>query len=207
MIKIIDYGMGNLKNVQKAFEMVGYQAEITQDKEEILAADGIVLPGVGAFKDAMENLERLKLIEIIKTVIEQGKPFLGICLGLQLLFTASEEFGVTEGLDIISGRVKRFSQNLELKIPHIGWNQLDLKRKNEIYEDIENGEHQYFVHSYYVVPDDEGVVATRTKYGIEFVSSVRKDNIYAVQFHPEKSSHKGLQILKNFGKIVNDKER
>ncbi|MCK8818182.1 imidazole glycerol phosphate synthase subunit HisH [Natroniella sulfidigena] len=206
MIKIIDYGMGNLKNVQKAFEMVGYQAEVTQDKEEILAADGVVLPGVGAFKDAMENLEQLELIEVIKAVIEQGTPFLGICLGLQLLFTASEEFGVTEGLDIIPGRVKRFPQDLELKIPHIGWNQLNLKQETELYDYIEAGEYQYFVHSYYVEPDDKAVIATTTGYGIEFVSSIVKDNIYAVQFHPEKSSHKGLQLLKNFGKIVKGKE-
>ncbi|MCK8827942.1 imidazole glycerol phosphate synthase subunit HisH [Natroniella acetigena] len=205
MIKIIDYGMGNLKNVQKAFEMVGYQAEITQDKVEILAADGVVLPGVGAFKDAMENLEQLELTEVIKEVIEQKKPFLGICLGLQLLFTASEEFGVTEGLDIIPGRVKRFPQDLGLKIPHIGWNQLDLQQETELYDCIEDGEYQYFVHSYYVEPDDEAVIVTTTDYGIEFVSSIVQGNIYAVQFHPEKSSHKGLQLLKNFGKIVESK--
>ncbi|AGB40953.1 imidazole glycerol phosphate synthase, glutamine amidotransferase subunit [Halobacteroides halobius DSM 5150] len=202
MIKIIDYGMGNLKSVAKGFEKVGYQVEITNDPQEILAARGVVLPGVGAFSDAMNNLRELELIEPIQKVIEQGVPFLGICLGLQLLFSESEEFGLTKGLDIIPGTVKKFPTDLGLKIPHIGWNQLKIEQKTEIYQGLEEGVFQYFVHSYYVEPDDDEVIATVTDYGLEFVSSIAQDNIYAVQFHPEKSSQDGLQILNNFGALV-----
>ncbi len=202
MITIIDYGMGNLRSVEKGFEKVGYQVEITSDKEKILEADGVVLPGVGAFKDAMANLQACNLVGVISEVIEEGVPFLGICLGLQLLFTESEEFGVTAGLDIIKGRVKKFPEKKGLKIPQIGWNQLQLKQETEFYQGLDDEEFQYFVHSYYVDPDDDSVIATTTEYGIEFVSSIIKDNIYAVQFHPEKSSKKGLDILKNFGEIV-----
>ena len=204
MIAIIDYGMGNLKNVQKGFEKVGYQAQITDDAEEILAADGVVLPGVGAFKDAMNNLEEANLVKVIQDVIEADKPFLGICLGLQLLFTESEEFGITPGLDIIEGRVVKFPDYLDLKVPQIGWNQLNLKQDTKLYQGLDGEIYQYFVHSYYVAPQNKEVIATTTDYGIEFVSSIAKDNIYAVQFHPEKSSQQGLQILKNFGEITEE---
>ena len=204
MIAIIDYGMGNLKNVQKGFEKVGYQAQITDDAEEILAADGVVLPGVGAFKDAMNNLEESNLVKVIQDVIEADKPFLGICLGLQLLFTESEEFGITPGLDIIEGRVVKFPDYLDLKVPQIGWNQLNLKQDTKLYQGLDGEIYQYFVHSYYVAPQNKEVIATTTDYGIEFVSSIAKDNIYAVQFHPEKSSQQGLQILKNFGEITEE---
>ncbi|MBM7555979.1 imidazole glycerol phosphate synthase subunit HisH [Halanaerobacter jeridensis] len=204
MIAIIDYGMGNLKNVKKGFEKVGYQAKITDSEKDILAADGVVLPGVGAFKDAMNNLEEANLVEVIKDVIEEDKPFLGICLGLQLLFTESEEFGLTPGLDIIEGRVVKFPDYLDLKVPQIGWNELNLKQETKLYQDLEGEIYQYFVHSYYVAPQDKDVIATTTDYGIEFVSSIVKDNIYAVQFHPEKSSQQGLQILKNFGQIIEE---
>ncbi|TDX46605.1 imidazole glycerol phosphate synthase subunit HisH [Orenia marismortui] len=204
MIKIIDYGMGNLRSVQKSFEKVGYQAQISSNKYEILNADGIVLPGVGAFKDAMKNLQDLDLIDPIYQVINEGKPFLGVCLGFQLLFTESEEFGHSKGLDIISGSVKKFPNNLGLKIPHIGWNQLNIKQDNKLYEGLDDGEFQYFVHSYYVETENQDVIGATTDYGIEFVSSIAKDNIYGAQFHPEKSSEKGLQILKNFGKIVEE---
>ncbi|GAB6136831.1 imidazole glycerol phosphate synthase subunit HisH [Halanaerobaculum tunisiense] len=204
MIKIIDYGMGNLKNVAKGFAQVGYEAEITRDPQEILSAEGVVLPGVGAFGDAMDNLQKLKLVEPLQEVVKQGTPLLGICLGLQLLFTTSEEFGSTKGLDIISGQVKKFPADLGLKIPHIGWNQLELNQETKLYNKLDDGIFQYFVHSYYVKPEDEEVIATTTDYGMEFVSSIAQDNIYAVQFHPEKSSQDGLQILKNFGQIVNN---
>jgi len=206
MIAIIDYGMGNLRSVQKSFEKVGYQAKITNKKEQLLDADGVVLPGVGAFKDAIENLQELDLIDTIYQVVEEGKPFLGICLGFQLLFSESEEFGHTKGLDIISGSVKKFPSNLGLKIPHMGWNQLNLKQDNRIYDGLVDGEFQYFVHSYYVETENEDVVGATSDYGIEFVASIAKDNVYGAQFHPEKSSDKGLQILKNFGKIVEEVE-
>ncbi len=202
MIKIIDYGMGNLRSVQKAFEKLGYEAEITNDQDEILAARGVVLPGVGAFQDAMNNLREADLIDTIKGVIAKGTPFLGICLGLHLLFSESEEFGKNRGLDIIEGKVKAFPKGLGLKVPHIGWNQLKIKGGSKLYQGLEDDDFQYFVHSYYVEPADQGVIATTTDYGIEFVSSIVKDNIYAVQFHPEKSSDKGLQILNNFGGMV-----
>ena len=204
MIAIIDYGMGNLKNVKKGFEKVGYEAQITDQAEDILAADGVVLPGVGAFKDAMNNLKEAELIEVIQETINKGKPFLGICLGLQLLFTESEEFGLTSGLDIIKGRVVKFPDYLDLKVPQIGWNELNLNQDTKLYQGLEGEIYQYFVHSYYVAPEDKSVIATTTDYGIEFVSSIVKDNIYAVQFHPEKSSQQGLQILKNFGEITEE---
>ncbi len=206
MIKIIDYGMGNLRNVVRGFEQVGYQAEITRANSEIKQADGVVLPGVGAFGDAMDNLKKFELVSPIKEVIAQGTPFLGICLGLQLLFTASEEFGPVAGLDVISGQVKRFPSDLDYKVPHMGWNQLNFKKSTPLYEGLEEEVFQYFVHSYYVVPEDESVIATTTDYGIEFTSSIVRDNIYALQWHPEKSSRHGLKILENFGKII-DKTR
>ncbi|MGM0369435.1 MAG: imidazole glycerol phosphate synthase subunit HisH [Bacillota bacterium] len=206
MIAIIDYGMGNLKNVKKAFAKVGYQAKITNQASEILAADGVVLPGVGAFKDAMDNLEEENLVEVITEVVAQNKPFLGICLGLQLLFTSSEEFGLSPGLDIIKGQVRKFSSELDLKVPQIGWNKLNIKQDTKLYDGLEDEVYQYFVHSYYVVPEDESVIATTTNYGQEFVSSIAKDNIYAVQFHPEKSSKQGLKILNNFGELVESQQ-
>jgi glutamine amidotransferase len=194
--------MGNLRSVQKGFEKVGVEAQITSDADEILEADGVVLPGVGAFGDAMDNLNSAGLIPVIKKVVNKGTPFLGICLGLHLLFSTSEEWGTQEGLDIISGNVVKFPSDLDKKIPHMGWNQLEIKKETEIFKGLESGTFQYFVHSYYVLPDDEEVVATTTDYGIEFVSSIQKDNIYALQYHPEKSSQKGLQILRNFGELI-----
>ncbi len=200
MIKIIDYGMGNLKSVDKAFKKLGYQVEVVTDSRNLEDATGVVLPGVGAFKDAMNNLKEAGFINPLTKLIKEGRPFLGICLGLQLLFSSSQEFGTTEGLDIISGQVKKFPADLGYKIPHIGWNNIKQKKDIELYTNIEDESYQYFVHSYYVVPDDKEVIATTTDYGIEFVSSIAKDNIYAVQFHPEKSSEVGLQILDNFAK-------
>ena len=208
MIAIIDYGMGNLRSVQKGFERVGREAVVTSDAKTILSASKVVLPGVGAFPDCMRNLREYGLIEAVLQSISSGKPFLGICLGLQLLFTESEEFGISKGLDIIKGRVVRFkgpefdnrqSATNILKVPHMGWNSISIRRRPPALADIPDNSHVYFVHSFHVVPEDKGVIATTTPYGIEFVSSIWKDNVFAVQFHPEKSQTLGLSILKRFG--------
>lgn len=206
MIAIIDYGMGNLRSVQKGFEKVGFDAVVTADPQVVLEADKVVLPGVGAFPDCMRNLEQGGFIEPVLRVIQEGRPFLGICLGLQLLFTESDEFGVHRGLDVIPGRVIRFPEGMreggeDLKVPHMGWNQLAFKRNAPVFAGLADGDNVYFVHSFYVQPEDSGVVATTTGYGIEFCSSIWKDNIIATQFHPEKSQEKGLRILKNFGEM------
>ncbi len=199
MIAIIDYGMGNLRSVSKAFEAVGQQAAVTRDLAEIQNASHVVLPGVGAFGDCMANLERLNLVESIRSTIQSGKPFLGICLGLQLLFTESEEFGLHKGLDIIAGRVKKFDLDPSLKVPHMGWNQISMQKTCPIFDGIANGSNWYFVHSYFVDPTDHTIAATMTTYGIPFVSSIWKDNVVACQFHPEKSQASGLRLIKNFG--------
>ena len=204
MIAIIDYGMGNLRSVQKGFERVGFDAVVTADPRVVLEADRVVLPGVGAFPDCMRNLEQGGFVDPLLKVLQDGRPFLGICLGLQLLFTESEEFGIHKGLNVIPGRVVRFPEGMtegeeELKVPHMGWNQVSIKRRPPALQGIEDGANFYFVHSYYVQPEDTAVVATTTGYGIEFCSSIWKDNIVATQFHPEKSQEKGLAILKNFG--------
>jgi imidazole glycerol-phosphate synthase subunit HisH len=203
MIAIIDYGMGNLRSVQKGFERMGREAVVTREPHTILDASKVVLPGVGAFPDCMRNLEEFGLIDAVQKSIRSGKPFLGICLGLQLLFTESEEFGISKGLDIIKGRVIRFKgpEFKGLKIPHMGWNSLAIKRRPPAMQDVPEGSHVYFVHSFHVVPEDKGVIATTTGYGIDFVSSIWKDNIIAVQFHPEKSQALGLSILKRFGEM------
>lgn len=203
MIAIIDYGMGNLRSVQKGFEKIGSDAVVTADPRVVLEADKIVLPGVGAFRDCMHNLEQAGFVEPILKVISDGRPFLGICVGMQLLFSDSVEFGLYKGLDLIPGHVLRFPEGMregdeDLKVPHMGWNQLNFKHKPAVFEDIDEGTNVYFVHSYYVKPDDDAVIATTTNYGIEFCSAIWKDNIIATQFHPEKSQHAGLRILKNF---------
>lgn len=206
MIAIIDYGMGNLRSVQKGFEKVGSEAVITADPQVVLEADRVVLPGVGAFADCMANLEQAGFVEPILKVIAQGKPFLGICLGLQLLFSESEEFGLHQGLNVIPGRVLRFPEAMvaggeELKVPHMGWNQVNFRKRSPSFEGIEEGANVYFVHSYYVKPDNDSVIATETDYGIRFCSAIQKDNIVATQFHPEKSQDIGLRILKNFAEM------
>jgi glutamine amidotransferase len=198
MIAVIDYGMGNLLSVKKAFEKIGAEAVIVHDEKGVKKADKIVLPGVGAFGDCIENLDRLELIGPIKDFIHSGKPYLGICLGLQILFSESEEFGSKKGLDLIPGKVLRFSSDMKLKIPHIGWNSVHIKRKAPVLEEIVEGTYFYFVHSYHVVPEGDAVVSTTTEYGINFVSGLWKENIYAFQFHPEKSQAAGLRILKAF---------
>ena len=207
MIAVVDYGMGNLRSVQKALEKVGYTATVTSNPQQIADARAVVLPGVGAFKDCIHNLEELNLIEPILQSIRSGKPFLGICLGLQVLFTESDEFGKTPGLNLIKGTVVHFSQknsspDSRLKIPHMGWNALSFKKKLPLFNGVEDGSFFYFVHSYYVKPEDKGVIATTTSYGVDFTSSIQKDNIFACQFHPEKSQQVGLQVLKNFGKLT-----
>jgi len=199
MIAIIDYGMGNLRSVCKAFEAVGHEAIVTRDAAVIKSAAHVVLPGVGAFGDCMANLRRFDLIEPIRSTIQTGKPFLGICLGLQLLFTESEEFGLHHGLGITQGRVRKFNLEPHLKVPHIGWNQVHVQRECPLFDDIPNGSEWYFVHSYFVEPADASITATITTYGISFASAIWKDNVVACQFHPEKSQLVGLRLLKNFG--------
>jgi glutamine amidotransferase len=199
MIAIIDYGMGNLRSVSKAFEAVGYQAIVTRNASSIQNASHVVLPGVGAFGDCMAHLDQYGLIEPIKAAIQSGKPFLGICLGFQLLFTESEEFGRHEGLNIFPGKVRAFSKDRTLKVPHMGWNQVNVQRPCPLFEEIADGADWYFVHSFFVDPQDRQITATTTTYGMRFTSSIWKDNIVACQFHPEKSQAVGLQLMKNFG--------
>jgi glutamine amidotransferase len=226
MIAIVDYGMGNLRSVEKAFEKVGFDAVVTDNPEIIENADKIVLPGVGAFKDAKDGLRERNLIEPIKIHIKQNKLFLGICLGLHLLFTRSHEDGVHEGLNIVSGEVVRFkadrlninntgeqeetaetlktlsaTNNQKLKIPHMGWNTIRAKKEVPILKGLPAEPYMYFVHSYFVIPDRNDVVASETDYGVAFVSMISIDNVFAMQFHPEKSQHYGLMVLKNFGEL------
>ncbi|HLF18520.1 MAG TPA: imidazole glycerol phosphate synthase subunit HisH [Candidatus Omnitrophota bacterium] len=199
MIAIIDYGMGNLRSVQKALEASGAKAAVTQSKDDILQASKVVLPGVGAMKPAMERLTELGLIDVIKRTIEQRKPFLGICLGLQLLMEKSSEGGSTPGLGIFKGDVRQFTG---LKVPQIGWNQLKMKGKNcPLFKGIDSGSNVYFCHSYYVNPKDKNDIAAATDYGVEYASSLWRENVFGVQFHPEKSQTIGLKILKNFTEL------
>jgi glutamine amidotransferase len=201
MIAIIDYEMGNLRSVQKALERVGHAATITSDPAVLADAQKIVLPGVGAFRDAIAALRERKLVEPIRAAIESGKPFLGICLGLQLLFDKSYEDGVHQGLGVFPGEVVRFNVPAEYKVPHMGWNQLRFRSRPPIFEGVEDGAHFYFVHSYYVVPKDASLIATETEYPRAFCSSVWRDRLFAVQFHPEKSQSAGLRLLKSFAEL------
>ncbi|MBE7446190.1 MAG: imidazole glycerol phosphate synthase subunit HisH [Planctomycetia bacterium] len=207
MIAIVDYGMGNLRSVEKAFERLGFDVKVTDNPNEVRNADKLVLPGVGAFKDAMDGLRQRGFIEPIIKWIRSGKPFLGICLGLQLLFSKGYEDGEHEGLDIIPGKVIRFQFSEDgtpgkLKVPHMGWNQINFRKENiPILNNVPCNAYMYFVHSYYVCPVDEGVIATETEYGVRFTSMIWNNNIFATQFHPEKSQECGLTILKNFGNL------
>ena len=201
MIAIVDYGMGNLRSVEKGFAHVGVDARVVSDARSLDDARGIVLPGVGAFRDCMANLDELGLVGPLLRNIEKGKPFLGICLGLQLLFSESGEFGHTKGLNVFAGTVPRFPGS-GLKVPHMGWNSIKIKNRPPILADIPDGSYFYFVHSYYVSPDDPSITATTTDYGVEFTSMLWKDNVFATQFHPEKSQKLGLVLLKNFGDFV-----
>ena len=202
MIAIVDYGMGNLRSVEKSFVHLGYRAEVTRDAAAIRAADGVVLPGVGAFNACMENLRRYGLVEPIREVVTRKKPFLGICLGFQLLFTESEEFGPQKGLDLFPGRVVAFRPDDGLKVPHMGWNQIEKKKPTPFLEGIAEGDYVYFVHSFYVVPDDSSLAATTTPYAGTFVSSIATDHLFACQLHPEKSQKTGLAILANFARFA-----
>jgi imidazole glycerol-phosphate synthase subunit HisH len=201
MIAIIDYDMGNLRSVQKAFERVGHTAKITSDPAVLAEARKVVLPGVGAFRDAIAALRERQLVEPIRAAVSAGKPFLGICLGLQLLFDRSFEDGQYEGLGIVAGDVVRFEVPPEYKVPHMGWNQLNFRRRPPIFAGVDEGAHVYFVHSYYVVPQDTSVIASDTDYATPFCSSIWRDNLFATQFHPEKSQATGLKILKNFAEL------
>lgn len=201
MIAIIDYGMGNLRSVQKGFEKVGYEAIVTDDPKRVAAASKVVLPGVGAFEDAITELRNRGMIEPVLQAIDSGRPFLGICLGLQLLFETSYENGRHEGLGVVRGEVVRFELPPEYSVPHMGWNQVAIRRRPPILEGIPDGTFFYFVHSYYVVPTDPGVVATETDYAAPFCSMIWRDNLFATQFHPEKSQRFGLQVLKNFAQL------
>jgi glutamine amidotransferase len=208
MIAIVDCGIGNLRSVHKAFERVGHAAEIAQSPEAIARAHAIVLPGQGAFRDCMAQLGAHDLLEPVLEFIRSGRPYLGICLGLQLLMTESEEFGCHKGMNILQGRVRRFSPGLSdtqgrvLKVPHMGWNQAHLSRRAPIFEGIPENAYFYFAHSFYVEPLSEAVVATTTDYGVRFVSGIWHGNMFGVQFHPEKSQTYGLRLLKNFGDMA-----
>ncbi len=206
MIAIIDYDMGNLRSVAKAFEKVGAAAVVTREAKVIESASHVVLPGVGAFKDCMSHLDEFGLIAPVLRSVESGKPFLGICLGLQLLFEESMEFGRHAGLGLLKGSVVRFAASLdaegtELKVPHMGWNDVKIKKDSALLKGVPDGSYFYFVHSYYAAPASPEVTLTTTEYGVEFTSAVEKDNIMACQFHPEKSQKLGLRVLKNFSAI------
>ena len=197
MIAIIDYDAGNIKSVEKALQYLGEEAVITRDAGEILMADKVVLPGVGAFGDAMEKLNRYGLVPVIHEVVEKGIPFLGICLGLQLMFESSEEAPGVEGLGLLKGKIVRIPEGDGLKVPHMGWNSLSFPKEGRLFAGIPDNSYVYFVHSYYLQAEEDIVTAT-AEYGVTIHASVEKGNVFACQFHPEKSSHTGLTILKNF---------
>lgn len=201
MIAIIDYGMGNLASVANAFAKLGYETVISQDPEEILAADKVVLPGVGAFADAIKNIRQRGIDETLHEIKQRNTPLLGVCLGYQLLFSESYEDGVHQGLDLIKGRVVRLQIPAEYKVPHMGWNSIEIKPESKLFTGINSGSYFYFVHSYHVIPEDYSVMAATTDYGIKIVCAVEQGNVFATQFHPEKSSDIGLQVLRNFGEM------
>ena len=204
MIAIIDYDAGNIKSVEKALIALGEETVITRDREVILNADGVILPGVGAFGDAMARLSEYGLVSVIKECVEKGIPFLGICLGLQLMFESSEESPGVEGLGLLKGKILRIPSDGSLKIPHIGWNNLKFPNKGRLFAGIKEDSYVYFVHSYYLKAEDEDIVMATTDYGTLIHASVEKDNVFACQFHPEKSSEVGMTILKNFIAITKD---
>lgn len=209
-VVIIDYQLGNLFSVKQACDTVGINAEISSNREDILNADALILPGVGAFIEAMNNLKKFGLDTAIQSKVSRGTPIFGICLGQQLLFTESEEFGAGKGLDLISGIIKRFPETFEerkVKVPHIAWNtifKLNQEWDNTALKDLNNNDFMYFIHSYYVKPKDDACILTLTNYdGIEFCSAILRNNIFATQFHPEKSADKGISIYKNWALINN----
>ena len=198
MVAIIDYGAGNLSSVKKALDFLGAESEITKDRDKIMVASHIILPGVGSFGDAMDSMNRRGLTETVKEAALSGKPFLGICLGLQLLFESSEESPGVRGLGLLKGKIVEIPNDRGLKVPHIGWNSVSLKQTDGIFKGIDQNSYFYFVHSYYLKGADEGAVAATTDYGVEIQCAVQQGNLCATQFHPEKSSKTGLQVLKNF---------
>lgn len=208
-IAIIDFKLSNLFSVEHACQYAGIDAIITSDPKDLEDADGLILPGVGAFADAIKNLNSFGLTESIKKHIQKNKPFMGVCLGMQLLFETSEEFGSHKGLEIFKGSVERFDNKTEsqkkLRVPHIGWDKIEIKKKNPLFEGFKDGDFMYFVHSYFCIPKDRDIIATTTNYdGFEFVSSVSKNNVFAVQFHPEKSGKTGPRLYQNFAKLINN---
>lgn len=201
MITIIDYGAGNIASVKKAFEFLGIETKLSSDPNDLLNAKAAVLPGVGSFGDAMKNIKERNLDNAIKEFIASGKPFLGICLGLQLLFESSEESLGVEGLSVLKGKIIGIPKNLDLKVPHIGWNSLEFNNKSEIFENVNENPYVYFVHSFYLKAEED-IVTSRTNYGVDIDASVQKGNLFACQFHPEKSGKTGLKLLENFAKLV-----
>ncbi len=201
MIAIIDYDAGNLKSVEKALKFLGQEVIVSRNSSEILEADKVILPGVGAFGDAMNNLDRFNLVDTIKKVADSKTPFLGICLGLQLLFERSDETPGAEGLGILKGEILRIPPKEGLKIPHMGWNSLEISPEAKLFKGIDNHAYVYFVHSYYLKASDENIVAASTEYSVHIHASVESENIFACQFHPEKSSDVGLKILQNFAQL------
>ena len=204
MIAVLDYDAGNIKSVEKALNFLGEEVKITRDRDEILSADGVILPGVGAFGDAMEKLHQYGLVDVIREVADLQIPFLGICLGLQLMFESSEETPGVEGLHLLDGRIRRIPAAPGLKIPHIGWNDLTFPNEGRIFRDVEEHSYVYFVHSYYLEAADPSIVTATTEYGALIHASVEKGNIFACQFHPEKSSRVGMKILQNFIEITQE---
>ena len=205
MIAIIDYDAGNIKSVEKALLLLGEEVVLTRDEETILSADGVILPGVGAFGEAMEKLHTYGLVDVIHKCVEKKIPFLGICLGLQLMFESSEEAPGVEGLHLLDGKILRIPAEDGLKIPHIGWNNLSFPNKGRLFAGIEENAFVYFVHSYYLEAEDESIVKAATEYGTYIHASVEKDNVFACQFHPEKSSEVGLKILQNFIEVTKER--
>ena len=201
MIALIDYDAGNIKSVEKALQLLGEEVVLTRDRDKLLAADRVILPGVGSFGDAMENLNRFGLVPVIHEITDRGTPFLGICLGLQLLFERSEESPGVPGLGILKGEILRIPEKEGLKIPHMGWNSLELQNNGRLFRGIEGQPYVYFVHSYYLEASDEGIVRAVAEYGTRIHASVEQGNVFACQFHPEKSSDVGLTILRNFASI------
>ena len=201
MIGIIDYDAGNLRSVEKALQYLGKETIVTRDSEQIRKADKVILPGVGAFGDAMKKLQEYHLDTLIREIADSGKPLLGICLGLQLLFEESEESPGVEGLGILEGKIRRIPEGEGLKVPHIGWNSLHLEHNGRLFRNIQENSYVYFVHSYYLEAKDPEIVKASTEYGVHIHASVEKNNLFACQFHPEKSSETGLQILKNFAEM------
>jgi len=201
MIAILDYDAGNLKSVEKALAYLGEESVITRDRKEILSADKVILPGVGAFGMAMDQLKKYDLIGPIHEIVAEEKPFLGICLGLQLMFEGSDESEGVEGLGILEGSIKRIPDSDELKIPHIGWNSLDLCNEGRLFKGFDKNPYVYFVHSYYLCAKDESIVRATTEYVTHIHASVEKGNVFACQYHPEKSGTAGLKMLKNFAEI------